>query len=548
MCGSKSRAGFSPPSGGLKSALLTAVCATSAFFAGCAKPETPVASAQVLRVSQRNEPADLDPATATLPDEFYIIGALGEGLLIPDPAGGAPLPGAAERFEISPDGLVYTFHLRAGAQWSNGEPLTAADFVDSYRRLLTPTTAAPKADLFFAVKGARDFATGKLADFSGVGIRAADPHTLVITLTQPTARFPYYAASGPWIPVNPRAVEKFGREWTQPAHFVGNGILTLAEWRPQQRIVVKKNPHYRAVADVRLDELDFVRFDSGESEEYAFRAGQVDVTVAIPNTKIAVYAREHPDELHRAPTTETRFLTFNTRRPALADARVRRALALALDRPRIVERIMLGGQEPAWRLLAPRLRDPAAPPLASPLRDDFAEARRLLAEAGFAGGKDLPRLELTAWSPSQTPVLEAIQAMWREELGVESTVAVREAKVHLAALDAGDYDVGFVTTLALLDVDDPAALFASFVTGAPNNFPHWSDAAFDHLVAAATAERDPHAQAAQLTEAESRLLEAAAVAPLYFNVHTWLMSPRVRGWQEDALWTRSYLHVYLDEK
>lgn len=499
---------------------------------GCAKRE-PVASPseKILRISQRNEPADLDPAHATLPDEFFIIRALSEGLLAPNPDGGAPLPAATERFEVSADGLVYTFHLRE-ARWSNGEPVTAADFVASYRRQLAPATAATKAQLFFAVKNTRAFVTGALADFSAVGFAAPDARTLVVTLAAPTPRFPFYVASGPWIPVNVRVVEKFGRAWTQPEHFVGNGPFTLAEWRPQQRVVVKKNPAFRDAASVQLDEIQFVRFDDGESEERAFRAGQVDVTMSVPTAKLAVYEREHPAELHRVALAETRFLTFNTQRPPLADARVRRALALAVDRERLVARVLLGGQEPATRFVPPALR-PAGEKISSELHFAPDEARRLLAAAGFPGGKNFPRLELSAWSSSQTSTLEAVQAMWKQELGIDVALVVRDAKVHFAALTAGDYDIGFMTTIA--DVADAADLLNRFAAGAPENFPRWTGAELGRALAAG-----------DFPAAEQRLLDAAAVAPLYFNVHPWLQSPRVRGWREDALWTRFYTGVSLE--
>lgn len=517
-------------------------------LAGCARRDTAnAAPVNVLRVSQRNEPTDLDPATATLPDEFFVIRALSEGLLVPDPAGGAPLPAAADRFDVSADGLVYTFHLRPDARWSNGEPVTAADFVDSYRRVLTPATAAPKASLFFAVKNARAFATGALADFSAVGFRAAGPRTLVVTLAQPAARFPLYAASGPWIPVNPRAVAAHGRTWTQPGHFVGNGPFTLAEWRPQQRIVVQRNPAYRDTAHVRLAGIEFLRFDSEDTEERAYRSGQVDVTMTVPRTKLLPYARGRPAELRRAPLAETRFLSFNTRRPPLDDPRVRRALALALDRRKIVDRVLLGGQEPAGRFVPPSLRPSSAPPVPA-LRLDPAEARQLLAAAGFAEGKNFPKLEITAWSPSQTPVLEAVQEMWHQELGVDVAIAIRDAKVHLAALTSADYDIGFVTTVALLDVADPVALLANFTSTAVDNFPRWHSPEFDRMLASAATDRDPAHEAAALARAESLLLEAAPIAPLYFNNRSWLMSPRVHGWAEDELWTRRYQDVYLDEK
>jgi oligopeptide transport system substrate-binding protein len=514
---------------------LIALAALVVLFTSCAKrePAAMSATARVLRVSQRNEAADLDPARVTLPDEFFIIRALSEGLLVPDPAGGAPLPAAAERFESSADRLTYTFHLR-DARWSNGEPVTAADFVESYHRLLTPATAAPKANVFFVVKNARDFLRGAITDFFAVGFRATDARTLVVTLAQPNPRFPFYVASGPWIPVNPRTVARYGRTWTQPGHFVGNGPFTLAEWRPQQRIVVKKNPAYRDAARVQLDEIQFLRFDDGDSEERSYRAGQLDVTMDVPRTKLEFYARDRPAELHRVALAETRFLTLNTRRPALADSRVRRALSLAIDRKKIVDLILLGGQEPAVRLVPPALRAPGGSALA-PSESDPAEARRLLADAGFADGKKFPQLELSAWSRSQTPVLEAIQQMWRRELGLGVTLTVRDAKVHVAALTSGDYDIGLMTAIPV--VADAADLLNRFAAGAPENYPHWTNADYDRALAAA-----------DLDAAEQRLLDSAAIAPLYFNTHNWLMSPRVRGWREDALWTRFYSGVYLDEK
>lgn len=528
----------------------------AALQPACSKSEKPIASAstsaapaQILRISQRNEPSDLDPATATLPDEFFILRALSEGLLVPDTANtnrGDPLPAAADRFTVSPDGLVYTFHLRPGATWSDGSPVTAADFLTSYRRALTPATAAPKAHLFYAVKNARAFLTGAVSDFSLVGFAAPDAHTFVITLAQPTPRFPHYVASGPWLPTNPRAVTQHGRTWTQPGHFIGNGPFTLSEWRQQQRIVVKKNPRYRAAANVRLDEIQFLRFDSGDTEERAFRGGQVDVTMSVPFTKIETYTRDRPAEFHRAPAAETRFLSFNTTRPALSDPRVRRALSLAINRPQIVERITRGGQPPATTFLPPSLssgRDgsPSRPPSAP----DPTTARNLLVAAGFPAGKNFPRLELTAWSPSQSPVLEAIQAMWRTELGIEVALVIREAKVHHAALAAGTYDIAFATTAPMLDLADPLDLLANFTSHGTNNYPHWRNPDYDALLVSATTTADLARQATLLASAESLLLRESPVAPLYFNTRTWLMSPRVHGWREDPLWTRDYTAVSL---
>ncbi len=534
------------------------VCAALSLFAAlqsaCSKSEKPTASAspsatpQILRIAQRNEPSDLDPATATLPDEFFILRALSEGLLVPDTANtnrGDPLPAAAERFTVSPDGLTYTFHLRPAATWSDGTPVTAADFLASYRRALTPATAAPKAHLFYAVKNAQAFLQGTVSDFSQVGFAAPSAHTLVITLAALTPRFPHYIASGPWLPTNPRAIAQHGRTWTQPGHFIGNGPFILTEWRQQQRIVVKKNPRYRAAATVRLDEIQFLRFDSGDTEERAYRAGQVDVTMSVPFTKIETYTRDRPAEFHRAPAAETRFLSFNTTRPALADPRVRRALSLAINRPQIVERITRGGQPPAVTFLPPSLLGRDGSPSRPPSTPDPTTARNLLAAASYPAGRGFPRLELTAWSPSQSPVLEAIQAMWRTELGIEVSIVIHEAKVHLSAFASGSYDIAFATTAPLLEVTDPVALLANFTTTGANNYPRWQNATFDALIASASATADATRQSDLLSSAESLLLSESPLAPLYFNTRTWLMSPRVHGWREDPLWTRDYTAISL---
>ena len=508
---------------------------------GCAKKSAPAEnSGPVLRLSQRNEPGDLDPAVVTLPDEVSVLRALSEGLLIPGPQGTEPRPGVAESFTVSPDGLTYTFRLRAQARWSNGDPVTAQDFHDSYRRLLTPATAATKAGVFYPVKNARAFVRGELTDFAAVGIQVVDARTLRVILEQPTPRFAHYVASGPWLPVHGPTVQKHGRKWTQPGNFVGNGPFTLVEWRSQQRLVVQKNPHWHGAAGVRLAAIQFIRFDSGDAEERAYRAGQVDVTMAVPESKVAVYQQERPAELHRSPMLETRYLTFNTQRAPLSDPRVRRALALAINRSRLAERVTRGGQLPADRFVPPGLSASNGSRSADHAYDP-EQARQLLAAAGFTGAS-FPRLELSAWS--NTPVLEAIQAMWQQELGLHVVLAVRDAKVHLNALATGGYDIGFIT--AIPDVADPANLLADFASGAPENYPQWSDAPFDRQLATALREGQASARDAALLAAETRLLEAAPLTPLYFNSKIWLMSPRVRGWQEDGLWSRTYHQVYLE--
>jgi oligopeptide transport system substrate-binding protein len=531
-------------------------------LAGCARHGTPAPTGPaILRLSQRNEPADLDPALADLPDDFFVIRALSEGLVAPTTAGnGAPVAAAADRWEVSPDGGTWTFHLRENAVWSNGEPVTAADFVASYQRVLNPATAAPKANLLFVVKNARAYAQGQLTDFATVGFLALDAHTLLVILERPTPQFLTYAASGAWIPVNPRVVDRFGRRWTLPQNYVGNGPFLLTEWKPNQRITVRRNPRYHDAAAVRLDEIQFLHFSDTAAEDRAYRDGQIDATMAVPYTKVATYFQERTAELHRAPLAETRYLSFNVGRAPLNDLRVRRALSLALDRAKIVKDVLRAAQDPAYRLLPPGLRPAgdmpsdlsanlfstasAAAQRAATAPASQAEARRLLAEAGFPEGRGFPQLEFSGWGAGARPVLEAVQEMWKRELGITTTLLVRDVGTHVAALRSGRYDIGYIALIP--DIADPLPALQRFVTGAPDNYPHWSDAAYDQAVARAEGTSDPAGQAAVLRTAEMRLLDQQPLAPLYFNVQTWMMRPEVHGWQQDALWTRNYLGVYLE--
>ena len=517
--------------------LALAAC-TLLALTGC--PRQPAAGVQsVLRISQRNEPATLDPARATMPDEFFILRAVLEGLVTPQADGGEPLPAAAERWEVSSDGLTYTFHLRPDGRWSDGTPVVAADFIASYQRILTPATAAAKPDLFFHVAGTEDFYRGRLSDFAQTGFRAPDDHTLLIQLHRPAPEFLAYVASGPWLPVNRRAIEQHGREWTNPGKFVGNGPFTLTAWDANQRIVVRHRADHWDARHYPLGEIHFVALDNGDAEERAFRSGQVDITMAVPTHRIATYAAESPSRLRETPLQETRYLCFNTTRGPLADARVRRALSLAVDRAAIVKGVLQGNQTTTHTLVPPGLDGYEALPFTAGGLD---EARALLAAAGFPGGQGFPRFVVSTWTSA--PVLEAIQQMWRIELGVEVELLQREARVHLAALRTGDYDIGFITSIP--DVADPARVLTEFQTGKPGNYPRWSSAAYDAAFVAAAAAPDAVTRRQRLAAAERILLEAQPIAPLYFNVKNFLIDPAVQNWREDGLWTRYYREVRIE--
>ncbi len=493
------------------SGLLCLLCLLWPLLSSCTKRE-PAAPAQILRIAQRNEPATLDPQLATLPDEFFILRALSEGLVTPNPDGGTPLPGVAERWETSADGLTWTFHLRANAKWSNGDPVTSRDFAFTVARAHTHGSLSPKTALFQNVE-----ATGSL-----------DPRTFSVRLRQPDDGFLALVASGPWLPVHAPTVTRHGAQWTRPGHFVGNGPFTLAEWLPNQHITVSRNPGYWDAAAVKLEAVQFFSFDSSDTEERAFRAGQLDVSITVPFSKLESYRQADPPLMHTVPLHETRYIALNVTRPPLNDVRVRRALSLALDRRVLVEKVMKGGQRLAYGFVSPGLGGYAPSAL---LTEDVGEARRLLAEAGFPGGKGFPSLELTTWGAGNL-VLEAIQQRWRSELGITVSIVQREAHTHLVSLAKGDYALGYST--AIPDYDSPLDVLQRLVSGDPGNYPQWRHADYDRLVAA----RD-------FPRAEQVLLDELPLIPLYYNNRNYLRRPAVRGWREDALWTRYYKHVQL---
>ena len=541
------------------------VCASVAacgfLVTACSRNRSAATEETTLRLSQRNEPSTLDPQVASLPDEFFILRALSEGLVRPVPEGVAVppsgvLPAAAEHWEASRDGREWTFHLRPDARWSNGDPVTAGDFVATIRRALNPALAAPKAPLFFVLRNAEAYYRGTVADVRQVGATARDDHTLVLALEHPAPQLLALAASGPWLPVHAATVARFGdardSAWTRPGHFVGNGPFVLSEWRPHEVIVVTRNPLYHDAARVRVGRIRFQVYDNENTEELAFRAGQVDVTMAIPVSRLGAYA---PPVRRVQPLAETRYLALNVRRPPLDDPRVRRALSLALDRSALVEAVLKGGQTPALTFIPPGLggyspgglpeargapeAEPAAalPRRAAGFRPD--EARRLLAEAGFPDGRNFPPLEISTWT--NATVLEAVQGMWRRELGIDVSIALREAKVHAAALRTGDFAVGFVP--AIPDYGDASALFDDFITGAPGNYPRWSSPRYDELVGEAARTTTPARRLAVERKAEQILLADGLVIPLYFNAQNLLVAPRVSHWLTDRLWNRCYLDV-----
>jgi oligopeptide transport system substrate-binding protein len=526
--------------------IAVAIC----LFPACVRRESPVDQGnreQILHRGISHDLASLDPHLATQTSDYSVLSSLLEGLVSEDPVDLHPVPGVAERWDVSPDGMNYTFYLRENAKWSNGDPVTAQDFIASWKRILTPSLGSDYANLFFILQGAEAFNKG-LAGFEQVGLSASDARTLQVKLEHPSAYFLSLLSHMSWFPVHLGTIEKSGpiadrsNTWARPGTFVGNGPFNLTAWREGQEIVVEKSSTYWDQATVRLNGIHFHAIDSIDVEERAFRARQLHITEAMPPSKVDAYRRDSPQFLRVDPLLGTYFYRLNTSRPFLNDVRVRRALALAVDRTAIVEKILRAGQLPAHAFTPPGIAGYTAN---ASIPTDFAAARQLLVEAGYPGGKGLPALELLFnTSESHRLVAEAIQEMWRRELGVEVRLANQELKGTLEARRAGGYQI--MRSVWIADFIDPASFLDIWQSDSGNNYTGWKNLDYDALLFTAAREHNPTARMAMLQKAEALLLRNVPMIPIYHYTHSFLVQPSVKGWHPTLLDHHPYKHVWLE--
>lgn len=520
------------------------------LLAACSPRETNVARGDregVLHLGIGHEPLSLDPHLASGTTEQRVLSALFEGLVDEDPRDLHPVPGVAESWTISDDGLTYTFRLRADARWSDGTPVVAGDFAASIRRVLTPAFAAPNAALLHVLQGARAFHAGATDDFSQVGVKVVDDRTLRLTLEHPAPYFLALLSQPAWYPVNLRVVEANGgvadrtNRWATPGKLVGNGPFILTSWKPNQRIAAEKNPGYWDASTVALKAINFYPIDSLDAEERAFRSGQLHITEAIPLARIDAYRRDHPDRLRVDTYLGTYFLRVNTARPFLNQREVRLALSQAIDRDSICKNILRGGQQPAVTL-TPSGTAGYLPPEAT--GHDPASARRHLAAAGYPDGQGAPQIDLL-YNTSEThrQIAEAVQAMWKSELGLNVRLTNQELSSTLQARATGDYEL--LRSVWIGDFADPATFLELWTKDSTNNFTGWSSADYDRLIYRAARTADSAGRLAVFRQAESILLADAPIIPIYHYTHVFLKSPSVEGWFPTLLDHHPYKHVRL---
>jgi len=526
------------------------ILAWSLAAAGCSRRETEVARGvrdQVLLIGNKDEPADLDPTINDASSTERILQSLFEGLVNVGGDGTTIIPGVAEKWEVTPDGLTYTFHLRGSARWSNGAPVTSRDFLDSFMRALDPQLGSEAAGYVFPIRGARAFVEGRSADPASVGIAAPDARTLVLTLDHPAPSLLTLLAGTPFFPVYMPSLDanggrhQRGGPWERPGVLVSNGPFTLSEWRPNAYVSVRRNPDYWDAGRIRLNEVRFIPTDDDDAEERSFRAGQLHVTRRLPVNKVAVYAAGHPDELHVIPSLRTNYLTFNVGRAPFTDRRVRAAFSLAIDCRQLVDAALGRLGTPAYSWVRPGIGG------YSPhggFRYDPTEARRQLAEAGYPGGAGLPPVEFTLNGNGgiTLQVAQVLQQMWVKNLGVQVSVAPLEFKAYLSASRERQFQV-------LLDgwgpIPDAADVLEMGATGDPNNDSTFSDKAYDAAFLASQTAPNGTARGAAFDAMEAINAREAAYAPLYYANVAFLVHPSVRGWRDNVVGRIQWRDLYL---
>lgn len=523
----------------------------SLLLAGCGARESMVdagISTQTLHVASVGEPSELDPHIINAPPDFKIVPMLFEGLVIAHPATLEPEPGVASHWDISTDRLTYTFHIRENARWSNGDPITSADFLYSWQRALTPALGSQYTFLFSTVKGATDFSSGRTKDFSTVGFAAPDARTVAITLDHPTPYFLTILANNPvWSPVHRSTIAAAGAltnrssGWTKPETFVGNGPFTLATWRPNEVIRVEKSPTYWNASAIRLHAIVYHAYDSSETEERAFRARQLHRTERVPVTKLPTYRAQPHSPLRETDALISRFVNFNTTRPPFDDARVRRAFALALDRDALAAHVFIKAATPARRIVPYGITDY---PVEEDFSDDLAAAQALLSAAGYPNGSGFPSVELSIESGAANDLPQAMQARWRTGLGVNVEILASETRVHWSNLQKQAYTLAIGGWVA--DYPDPTTFLDLWKSDSGWNFTGWTSARYDEALARAALETDKTTRMRLLRAAESLLVHAMPVIPIAFEKNPTLIHSSVRDFHENAMDRPNYRTVGLE--
>ena len=532
-----------PTSSACRAALAALLLATA--LTGCdgareqatGSPSTPAAdAATVLRRGNGPEPDTLDPQRARTESALHILRDLFEGLTAVG-TDGSPVPAAASSWDVSTDGLVYTFHLREGLRWSNGDPLVAADFVAGMQRLVDPATASQYAQMLEPVVGANDIVLGR-RPVTDLGVTATDDATLVMHLATPTPYLLGLVAHPSTFPVHRPSLAANGSEFTKPGRLVSNGAFVLEEWIIGSHVAARRNPQYWDDGANAIDRVRYAHLADPTTEFRQYRAGQLDITSAVPNQEFAWIKANLPAELHIAPQLTTYYYGFNlSRAPFKDNPRLRRALSLAIDRDKLTSAVTGLGEAPAYGWVArgvgnytPQTFDYAARPYADRVR----EARELYRAAGYSAARPL-EVEIRYNSGEvHNRIAVAIASMWKEALGVKTTLYAEEFRALLQTIQARKETQVFRSSW-VGDYNDAYSFLQTQQSDFGINLTGYANPRYDELLDRAVHEADLGRRRAWLEQAERLMLADHPLLPIYFYVNKHMVKPRVQGWTDNVM-------------
>ncbi|MEO0366059.1 MAG: peptide ABC transporter substrate-binding protein [Pseudomonadota bacterium] len=498
----------------------------------CGSHDPGAADGETLDVLRRAIPAppqSLDPHRAEGTGSGAILRDLYEGLTGEAP-GGELVPGAAESWTISDDGLVYTFTLRDGLRWSNGDPLVAEDFAAGLRRTIDPATASAYAPLLKPIQNASPVTAGELP-VDELGIRALDERTLELRLEQPTPFFLGLLTSWVTFPLHRESFEAHGLRFVRSEHSVTNGPYTLVDQRVGDRITLKKNPNYRDAANVAIEQVEYLAIEDTATELRLFEAGELDITSSTPNGQFQSLKARYGDQLHVTTNLSVYFMVFDLTEAPFSDVRLREAMSIALDRDALTESVLGAGQTGAFGVVPPGIANYDSFSFdwrELPRDQQLARARELYREAGFDDSTPLKATLIYNTGDAHRKVAVALQAMVREALGARLEVTNQEFRVMLSNREKRElWDIMRLGWTG--DYNDPNTYLEIFRSGHPQNFAGYQNTEYDRLLDEAARTLDLSVRRELLHEAEQTLMEDHPILPMYFYVSRHLVSERVIG-------------------
>lgn len=528
--------------------LILSGCSSKGIEEEPAAGESETKKEQKLTINAISEPPSLDPALIDNQIAGDISNQLFEGLVRLDEKGNV-VAGVAESWDISDDKTVYTFHLNKNAKWSNGDPVTAEDFIFSWERVLNPEVAAPLGSNLFFIKNGAAYNEGTVKDFNEVGIKAPDSQTLEITLERPTSFFLELTSFFTLLPINKKVAEANDKWATDAKTFVSNGPFQLKEWKHDQELVMVPNENYWAKEVVKLDELKWVMVNDQNTEYGMYKSGEIAVAEQIPNSIKSQLIQSGDAE--KLPSASVAYLRFNHENKVFSNPKIRKALSMALDRQLIVDKVTQGGETPAFSFIPNGLgngvgefREQAGDSL---YKDNSVEEAKQLLEEGKAelGLSSLPKVTLLFYtSDLYNQLTQAMQEMWKKNLGLEVELKTMERKVFVQNVQKGDYELAIYSTGA--DYNDAQNLLGQFTTGDVYNYSKISIPAYDELVKKVDTELDLNNRAEYMQEAEKVLLEDMAIAPLYFNNKVYLQQDNVKNVHRYIIQAVDYREAFVE--